>query len=168
MKKTIAIVALGAILLTACKENQKAETVETATTEAVTTEENTVPAETAAPEVSSQADLIKEAQSKPLTTLVLSENHFDFGKIKKGESVKHVYEVTNTGSNPLIISNVKPACGCTAPEFTKDPILPGQRGQITLAFDSSSFEGVQNKQAEIYANTEKAPILLTFTADVQP
>ncbi len=168
MKKTFAILAFAGILAVSCKDNKTTETATADTTventEAVTPD--AVGTETAA--VNPQEAMIKEAQSKPLTNLVLSENHFDFGKIKKGEQVKHVYEVTNTGDNPLIISQVKPACGCTAPDFTKEPIMPGQKGQVTLAFDSTSFDGLVNKQAEIFANTEKTPILLTFSADIQP
>ena len=119
------------------------------------------------PAAVSQDDLIKEAQNKPMTNLALSEDRFDFGKIKKGETVQHVYTVTNTGENPLIISSVKPACGCTAPDYTKEPILPGKTGQITLMFDSTNFDGIVNKQAEVYANVEKAPIVIYFTADIQ-
>lgn len=102
----------------------------------------------------------------PLTTLALSEAHWDFKDVTKGQSVEHVYEVTNTGENPLIISEVVPGCGCTAPEFTKDPILPGEKGQVMLRFDSSSFDGFQNKQAQVYANVENAPVIISFTANV--
>ena len=68
----------------------------------------------------------------------------------------------------LIISNVQPTCGCTVPDFTKDPILPGQKGKITLKFNSANFDGVVHKSAEVYANVEKIPVELTFTADIQP
>ncbi len=86
--------------------------------------------------------------------------------LKKGDHVEHTYTVTNTGDKPLVISTVKPGCGCTAPDYTKDPILPGQKGKVTLKFDSSSFEGLQNKYAEVYTNTEKSPVVLTFSANV--
>lgn len=152
------IVPVAAVLLlTGCKKNENADQLQTTETETVN-----------AAQPAAQDQLIAEAQSKPLTNLVLSESHFDFGNVKKGEKVDHVYEVTNTGENPLIISAVKPGCGCTAPDYTKEPILPGQKGKITLSFDSSSFEGVQNKQAEVFANVEKAPVLITFAANVQP
>lgn len=152
------IVPVAAVLLlTGCKKNENADQLQTSETETVNAAQPTA-----------QDQLIAEAQSKPLTNLVLSESHFDFGNVKKGEKVDHVYEVTNTGENPLIISAVKPGCGCTAPDYTKEPILPGQKGKITLSFDSSSFEGVQNKQAEVFANVEKAPVLITFAANVQP
>ncbi|AZA55473.1 DUF1573 domain-containing protein [Chryseobacterium sp. G0201] len=106
--------------------------------------------------------------NQPLTTIALSENSFDFGKIKKGDKVEHVYEITNTGKNPLVISEVKPGCGCTVPDFTKEPIMPGKKGKITLHFDSSSFDGNVSKYADVFANVDKAPIKLTFTANIQP
>jgi hypothetical protein len=110
---------------------------------------------------------IKKAQSKPLTNIAISEDTFDFGVIKKGEVKSHTYEITNTGTNPLIISEVKPGCGCTIPEFTKEPIFPGKKGQITLKFSSENFEGVVHKTADVYANVSKAPFTINFTADIK-
>lgn len=118
--------------------------------------------------VVSQTEMSQPAKISPLTNIALSEAHFEFGKIKKGDHVEHVYEITNTGINPLVISEVKPGCGCTAPDYTKDPILPGQKGQITLKFDSSNFDGLVSKQAEVYANVQNSPVLITFSADIQP
>ncbi|MBW8361976.1 MAG: DUF1573 domain-containing protein [Kaistella sp.] len=163
MKNLVKLLPVVAVLaFTGCKKNEQADqlTVNETSTE--------MPAATPAPAVATQEEMVKEAQSKPLTSLALSENQFDFGNIKKGETVEHVYEVTNTGTNPLIISQVKPGCGCTAPNYTKDPILPGQKGNITLKFDSSSFDGMVSKQAEVYANVEKTPIVITFSANIQP
>lgn len=168
MKKIIVIIAFASLAITACKKNEKAEILKNEDlVELKDNPRNGMNQNAPAPSIT-QEDLLKEAQSKPLTNLVLSENHFDFGKIKKGEKVQHIYEVTNTGKNPLIISNVKPGCGCTAPEYTKDPIMPGKKGKITLSFDSTNFDGLVNKQAEVYANVEKAPIMITFSADIQP
>ena len=112
-------------------------------------------------------DLAKDVKEKPITNLVLSESNFNFGKITKGQIVEHTYEVTNTGKNPLIIAHVRPGCGCTAPDFTKEPILPGKKGKITLKFNSENFDGMVQKQAEVYANVNAVPIMLTFTADIQ-
>ncbi len=147
-----------ALTLVSCQKDQKADEL--------IIEEQAVQA--AAPIEDSHDEMVKEAQSKPLTNLALSESQFDFGKMKKGELKEHVYEVTNTGTNPLIISQVKPGCGCTVPDYTREPILPGKTGKITLKFDSSNFDGLVNKQAEVYANVEKAPIIITFSADIQP
>lgn len=160
MKNFIKIVPLvAAMALVSCKKDQTADQLivqeETALTPPQSVED-------------AQAEMVRAAQSKPLTNIALSEAQFDFGKIKKGDQKEHVYEVTNTGENPLIISQVKPGCGCTVPDYTKDPILPGQKGKITLKFDSSNFDGLVNKQAEVYANVEKAPIVISFSADIQP
>lgn len=172
MKKTLSIIALSIIglgLVSCKKENQQAATgTEVAnTTDSTAGATNLAPAATA-PVSSETAAATAPVSNQPLTTVALSENNFDFGNIKKGDKVEHVYEITNTGKNPLVISEVKPGCGCTAPDFTKDPILPGKKGKITLHFDSSSFDGNVQKYADVFANVDKAPIKLTFTANIQP
>ena len=87
--------------------------------------------------------------------------------MKKGEVVQHVYEVTNTGDKPLYINSVQPACGCTAPDYTKDAIAPGEKGQVTLSFDSKNFNGAVTKTAQVFMNAENSPITLSFKANVQ-
>ncbi|MDC8105546.1 DUF1573 domain-containing protein [Chryseobacterium sp. PTM-20240506] len=168
MKKTLSIIALSIIgfgLVSCKKENKEAQTAESVATDSSAAA--TTPADSAVAPATTEA--ATPAQSnQPSTSLALSESNFDFGNIKKGDKVEHVYEVTNTGKNPLVISEVKPGCGCTAPDFTKEPILPGKKGKITLHFDSSSFDGNVQKYADVYANVEKSPIKLTFTANIQP
>ncbi len=168
MKKTLSIIALSIIGfgLVSCKKENK----ETQSAEAIATDSTA-----AAPAITDSAAAPVAGESaaapvsnEPSTTIALSESNFDFGKIKKGDKVQHVYEVTNTGKNPLVISEVKPGCGCTAPDFTKEPIMPGKKGKITLHFDSTNFDGNVQKYADVFANVEKAPIKLTFTANIQP
>lgn len=110
--------------------------------------------------------LLEATKANPVTTVALSESSISFGTIKKGEVKSHTFELTNTGTNPLIISNVQPGCGCTVPDYTKEPILPGQKGKVTLKFDSASFDGSVSKAADIFANVENAPIRISFTADI--
>ena len=172
MKNFFKIVPLVAALsLVSCKKDQSADQL-IVKEETTATAPDSVSTEAQAPTQDATLvtadDRASEAQSKPLTTVALSESSFEFGKIKKGDHKEHTYEITNTGKNPLIISQVKPGCGCTVPDYTKDPIMPGKKGKITLKFDSSNFDGLVNKQAEIYANVEKAPMVITFTADIQP
>lgn len=167
MKNLIKIVPIIALMsIYSCEKNQKADQL-VVEEQAVAANDVQAPMENQAP-VETQEEMLKKAQANPSTTVALSESNFSFGKLKKGDHVEHVYEVTNTGENPLIISQVKPGCGCTVPDYTKEPILPGKKGKITLKFDSSNFDGMVNKQAEVFANVEKAPIVLTFTADIQP
>ena len=167
MKKTLSIIALSIIGfgLVSCKKEVQGAGTETIDVDTAGLKRNVAPVGT----VSDSANKTKAPVSnQPLTTIALSQSNYDFGNIKKGDKVNHVYEITNTGKNPLVISEVKPGCGCTAPEFTKEPILPGQKGKITLSFDSSSFDGAVQKYADVFANVEKSPIKLTFNANIQP
>lgn len=164
MKNLVRILPIVvALSLVSCKKDQSADQL-------VSTSDSTAIAPMAGDSMAANSSMetAPVAQSGPVTSVALSESNFDFGKIKKGDHKEHTYEITNTGTNPLIIAQVKPGCGCTVPDYTKDPILPGQKGKITLKFDSSNFDGMVTKQAEIFANVEKSPMLLTFSADIQP
>ncbi|MEY8761201.1 DUF1573 domain-containing protein [Chryseobacterium tongliaoense] len=168
MKKTLSIIALSIIgfgLVSCKKESKEVQGAETSTTDS--TAAVTTPADSAVAPVS-ETPAVAPVSNQPLTSIALSESNFNFGNIKKGDKVEHIYEITNTGTNPLVISEVKPGCGCTVPEFTKEPVLPGKKGKITLHFDSTNFDGNVNKFADVYANVDKAPIKLTFTANIQP
>lgn len=156
MKKIVGLSLLAVLSLYSCKKNEAEPKKE-------------VGSLLAKPEGAvMERDIIEDAKKHAETSLALSEPSFDFGKVRKGDVVEHVFEVTNTGKNPLIISNVQPTCGCTVPDYTKTPIAPGKTGKITLKFDSTNFDGIVHKSAEVYANVSQVPIELTFTADVQP
>lgn len=162
MKNLVKILPLvAALCFVACKKEQTTE-------QQVENSDSAAIAPTVTDSAATTGITAPATPTGPSTTIAFSESDFKFGKIKKGDKVEHIYEVTNTGTNPLVISEVKPACGCTVPDYTKDPILPGQKGKITLKFDSSSFDGLVNKQAEVFANVEKSPIVLSFSADIQP
>lgn len=172
MKKSLSIIALSIIGfgLVSCKkeENKELQNSETIAPDSLSTAAPADSLSAVTPAPATGETVTPAASNQPLTTVALSESNFDFGNIKKGDKVNHIYEITNTGTSPLVISEVKPGCGCTAPEFTKEPILPGKKGKITLSFDSSSFDGAVQKFADVYANVEKAPIKLTFNANIQP
>src|SRR5512135_415851 len=75
------------------------------------------------------------AQQRAASISFDSEN-FDFGKVKEsGGSVTHKFEFTNTGGQPLVITNVVPSCNCTASAWTHDPVMPGARGFISATYD---------------------------------
>ena len=79
------------------------------------------------------------------------ETH-DFGKVKKGPVAEHTFEFINSGNQPLIIIDVKPSCSCTNVDWDKQPILPGQKGKITLGVKTSELTGVFNKGVYIQSN----------------
>lgn len=78
---------------------------------------------------------------------------YEFGKIKQGESVSYNFKFENTGKSPLIIKEATATCGCTVPEFPKEPIPVGGSGEIKVTFNSEGKEGMQDKVVTIIANT---------------
>lgn len=92
----------------------------------------------------------------------------DFGDIYQGDKVEETFKFTNTGTEPLIITNVQVTCGCTTPKgWPRDPIAPGGKGEITIAFNSAGKMGRQNKVVTVVsnaANSDEAQI--SFTTNV--
>lgn len=100
--------------------------------------------------------------------LVMQESEFDFGTIDAGVTVKHVFTFVNEGSAPLVISKINTPCGCTAPIWSKEPIEPGQTGEITVTFNSTGKAGNQVKSLSIIYNSEMSPTMFTIKAMVKP
>lgn len=107
-----------------------------------------------------------EVDPAKAATLVLDEKVFDFGPLQEGEKVEHIFEFTNTSNNPLTISNAKGSCGCTVPEWPREPIAPGEKGEIKVKYDSKGKKGLQNKTVTLTANTIPSNTILTIKADV--
>ena len=85
--------------------------------------------------------------------IVFEATTFDFGDIKQGDVVEHIFEFENTGNQPLIISNATTTCGCTASEYKKgEPIAPGETSQIKVKFNSTGKMGAINKVVTIKSN----------------
>ncbi len=95
------------------------------------------------------------------------EEH-NFGQIRDGDIVSHTFRFTNSGEAPLIISKATAACGCTVPQWPKQPIPVGGSGEIQVQFDSSNKPGMQNKVVTITANTESKVKKLLIRAQVNP
>ena len=102
----------------------------------------------------------------PTTAISFDESTFDFGDVNEGESVSHVYTFTNTGNEPLVISNAKGSCGCTVPKWPKTPIPPGETGEIQVEFNSKGKSGKQTKRVTITANTDPATTFLTISGNI--
>ncbi|MEQ9466074.1 MAG: DUF1573 domain-containing protein [Ekhidna sp.] len=94
-----------------------------------------------------------EKPEGPLPAIKFEEELHDFGTIKDGDVVEHVFSFVNDGEAPLIISDAKATCGCTVPEWPKEPIPVGGSGEIKVRFNSKNKPGVQNKTVTLTANT---------------
>ena len=95
------------------------------------------------------------------------KNNHDFGDMNQGDKVEHTFAFTNTGNEPLIITNVQVTCGCTTPKgWPRDPIAPGGKGEITIGFNSAGKSGKQNKVVTIVSNSAGTDNQITFTGNV--
>ena len=107
--------------------------------------------------------------SGPVTTVAFNENGtFDFGTVTEGKIVTHTFAFTNTGSEPLIISDAKGSCGCTVPSTPTAPIAPGEDGEVTVQFNSKNKKGARNQKVTITANTNPAQRFISLTGTVNP
>lgn len=91
----------------------------------------------------------------------------DFGKIVQGERVAYAFRFTNTGKSDLVISDAKGSCGCTVPEYSKEPVKPGESGKIDVIFDSDGKKGHQDKTVTLMANTNPNTVVLRITGEVE-
>jgi len=93
------------------------------------------------------------------------ETH-DFGKIQQGGTITYKFNFANVGKSPLIISDAHASCGCTIPVWPKDPIKPGDGGQIVVTFNSAGKMGLQDKMITIIANTTPPENMLHLVGEV--
>ena len=125
----ITVVLLAVTLMAGCPGNEKEETA----------------SGTDAPRDSAQ-----------LTTVAWLDSAKDFGKIQEGQKLEVAFRFRNTGNKPLVIERVQPSCGCTVAEQPKEPIPPGEEGQIKASFNSEGRVGTNHKTLYVYANMKDA------------
>ncbi len=123
------------------------------------------PAVKQTPEATAQPETKPEG---PLPVLQFEKVEHDFGTIQEGQKVSYTYKFKNTGEAPLIIQSAQPSCGCTVPEWSKDPIQPGKEGFVKAEFDSKGKPNAQNKTITVTANTWPKQTTLRFKAMVLP
>ncbi len=102
----------------------------------------------------------------PLPSFKFQEELHDFGTIKDGDVVEHIFKFTNDGEIPLIITDAKATCGCTVPEWPKEPIPVGEMGEVKVRFNSKNKPGIQNKTVTLTANTWPATKRIKIKANV--
>ena len=146
------------LVLTSCKNEKTSDTADTKadTTKAATT-----------PPAPTKTEAETRAESEPKTTVEFEKTKIDHGKMKEGEKAEYVFKFKNTGDKPLIITDAKGSCGCTVPDWPKEPIAPGASGEIKAVFDSKGKPGPQTKQVTVTSNTEPIKNVLTITAEVE-
>lgn len=100
--------------------------------------------------------------------ITFEKKSHDFGDIYQGDKVEETFKFTNTGNEPLVITNVQVTCGCTTPKgYPRDPIAPGGKGEITIGFNSAGRSGRQSKVVTIVSNATNADgAQISFTTNI--
>lgn len=103
--------------------------------------------------VKNSATAVEGAEEDRAPVMEFDELVLDFGSITQGDKITEVFTFTNTGNAELIITSAKGSCGCTIPKYPRKPIKPGEKGEITVKFDSKDKNGKQHKKIHIVGNT---------------
>ena len=115
------------------------------------------------PAVTPAAD---EKPTGPLPVVEFERMDHDFGVVTEGQKVTYQYNFKNTGAAPLIIQNAAPSCGCTVPDWTREPIPVGGTGFVKAEFDTKGKVGPNTKTITVTANTWPKQTTLKFKASV--
>jgi hypothetical protein len=99
------------------------------------------------------------AQEKKVAKIEFKTTVIDYGTIEKGADGVRTFEFTNTGNAPLVISNVKSTCGCTVPKKPKEPIMPGETGEIEVKYDTKRVNPIR-KTITVFSNAETPTVAL--------
>ncbi len=105
-------------------------------------------------------------QNSDKPEIKFDEEIFDFGKISQGEKVSHAFYFKNVGGKSLVITSANGSCGCTIPEWPKEPIPPGQNAKINVIFNSEGKSGYQEKSITIVTNCEPATRIIKIKTDI--
>lgn len=109
-------------------------------------------------------------EEEPMTgpKISFSEKSYNFGDITQGAKVEHVFEFENVGTEPLVLSDVRTTCGCTAPEWPREAIAPGATAKIKVVFNSAGKMGMQNKVITVMSNAVNNPERVKIVTNVMP
>ncbi|MBF4493500.1 DUF1573 domain-containing protein [Flavobacterium sp. JLP] len=99
------------------------------------------------------------------STIVWKVETVDVGEIPQGTPKAIVYEFKNTGKTAVVITNVQGSCGCTATDYTKEPILPGKTAKVTATYNAAN-KGAFTKTVTVTTSAETAPKILTLKGTV--
>lgn len=107
------------------------------------------------------------ANPDELPVITFEDQVFNFGTLSQGEQLTHTFSFRNEGESPLVLSFVEGSCGCTVmKDWPKEPIEPGDGGEIKVAFDSSNKSGTQSVSIRVVANTVPATTTLMLEGEV--
>jgi hypothetical protein len=107
-----------------------------------------------------------QSTNKDLSEMTFKVTSHDFGKLKKGSDCTFEFVFKNTGKSDILITNVSASCGCTTPEYSKEPVKKNLEGKIKVRYDSNRI-GQFTKTVTILSNAKNSPIILTITGTIE-
>ena len=105
--------------------------------------------------------------AQPMAVITYDSAFYDFGTVKQGVMVKRTFRFTNTGTDSLKITDVKTTCGCTVPEWPRQPVAPGGTGEIKVEFNTADKSGRQLRILRVVANTDPAETILQMGGEIK-
>lgn len=157
-----------AIVLMSCRDKAAEKRIAELESRLSQVEGNKSATTPAATPVAQSIPVAEEKPEGPLPVIEFEKIDHDFGTIKEGSKVQYTYKFTNKGQAPLILQNAQPSCGCTTPDWSKEPISVGGTGFVKVEFDSNGKPSMQNKTITVTANTWPKTTILRFKAMVTP
>lgn len=146
--KSISLAVLASLMFFSCKKENAGHTHQTATEQAIPAEPKVI-----------------DPNAKYGTMDFVGLEH-DFGDINGEDKVETVFNFRNNGEADIIISNAKGSCGCTVPDYPKEPIAPGESGQIKVSFSPKGKNGMQNKTVTLTTNSKTGVETLHIKANI--
>lgn len=108
------------------------------------------------------------ANAQKKAVISAEETSYNFGTIKESDGkVSHTFVVSNTGDMPLVITRVIASCGCTTPEWPKEPIAPGKSAEIKVTYDPTNRPGTFSKTVSIYSNGKTGSFIMNIRGEVE-
>ena len=161
-KNFVYLFAAVSMMATSCQESATSKIKEIEAETAVIDNPTVTPTEAPAPVV---ADAVSTDGKAVMT---FEKDVHDFGNLKGGSKADYSFSFKNTGEADLLITNAQGSCGCTVPEYPKEPIKPGESGKIKVSYSSGSQQGQQSKTVTLTTNSAKGEERLTIKANVEP
>jgi hypothetical protein len=108
----------------------------------------------------------KAVESNSEISMKFTKTVHDFGTIPFNSDGRCYFEFTNTSDEPLIVNTVRTTCGCTRPEWPKEPVNPGEKGNIGITYNTK-ISGAFQKSITVYSNAKNSPVKLFIKGTVE-